>query len=322
MRRFRRAILSGSALLLAGWLLVSAPGSAQAAARVINLSSRNSGALVARQYPVTNVRIEMVLEYTAPGIIFDTVGINGAPIGSFAAQVDGAHRLTFNVYDPTRSSEVQISNGWHIISGTRVLKPKTQYRVRIDVRPSGYQLWLNGRLERQVALATPLSGQPLYAGDFPGDDQWGPKYNIHPAMIGRLTFTYFGPIPDDTAAAAPEPKPDPAPVAPPGPERPVQAQVPTDTPQVLEAGVRRIENAFRAKNVDEILTLVAPEKYDLYRQMCAEHRDDLARIADLLGTRRLVATTASYAEFEVTDRGATFFVTFVRIDGVWCLENI
>jgi hypothetical protein len=31
-----------------------------------------------------------------------------------------------------------------------------------------------------------LSGQAVYLGDYPGDEHWGPRYNIHQAMIGTL----------------------------------------------------------------------------------------------------------------------------------------
>lgn len=53
-------------------------------------------------------------------------------------------------------------------------------------------LQLDGAERESLSLSTPLSGEPLWLGDFPGDDNWGARYNIHPAMTGTLTVRVLG----------------------------------------------------------------------------------------------------------------------------------
>jgi len=282
--------------------------------RVIPLFTRSSGMLLVKQYPTTNLRIEISVLYQKPGVIIDTVGINGAPIGAFAAMIDGANHVSFNVYDPSRCSEVQVSNGWHLITSTSTVTPGTPFTLRVDITPAGYGLWLNTKKERQIVLSTPLSGQPCYAGDYPGDDSWGPKYNIHPAMIGMLTVHCFGEIPVDTSSTTHTTSTTLT--------SGIPTPVPTDTFATIDAGVRMIEEAFRSRNLEAVLARVAPGKRDDFRAIFTPHRAELTRVADLLKTRRLASTTGSYAEYLVSDRGKTFPITFTRVDGVWCLMSL
>ena len=52
------------------------------------------------------------------------------------------------------------------------------------------------------------------------------------------------------------------------------------------------------------------------------HRDELERVADLLATRRLVAATYDIAEYEVTENGRTFTVTFEPWGETWYLSSL
>ena len=266
-------------------LLASLSFPAATAARDYALISRSSGVLVSTHYPRTNVRIEMTVNYHTPGVILDTVGINGAPVGSFSCRFDDAGHVNFQVYDPGTKSDARLPNGWHVISSTTATKANTPFTLRVEIRPSGYQLWLNGRLERTVALGTPLSGQPVYLGDFPGDDQWGEKYNIHPAMTGTVTLVSFGEI--STNVSRPTP---PAVQGTPAP-------VPTDSPQQINAGVQAIEDAFRARKLELVVQLTIPARREAYRKVFSRHLADLPRIADLLKTRKLTATAARAPNF-------------------------
>lgn len=293
-------------LLLACGGLLALP--ALPAAREFILESRSSGRLLSAAYPTGNVRIELTVNYRTPGTVFDTVGINAAPAGSFSCAIDAEGRLSFQVYEPGKTSDARVPNGWHIVRAASLIKPDSRHAVRIDVRAASIELSIDGVLERTVTLGAVLSGQPLYLGDFPGDDQWGSKYNIHPAMTGSVSLDYLGAIP---AGEPPPPR-----------TRGESPPVPTDSPQVVDAGVRAIEQAFRAGKMDLIAQLTVPARRAEYRAIFAAHKTELPRVAALLRTRKLVATSGAAAEFQVTQGERVFSVFFERFDGVWRLARL
>jgi hypothetical protein len=45
---------------------------------------------------------------------------------------------------------------------------------------------LDGRTVATDPALLTLSGRPLFIGDYPGDDGWGSRYKIHPAMVGTV----------------------------------------------------------------------------------------------------------------------------------------
>lgn len=98
--------------------------------------------------------------------------------------------------------------------------------------------------------------------------------------------------------------------------------VPTDPVETVDAGVRRIEEAFRAGNIDAVMALVAPDKRKSYRTVFEAKRGELARVADLLATRALQDNLGSYAEFQVTSEGKKYIVTFERYGTTWCLRDL
>jgi len=102
----------------------------------------------------------------------------------------------------------------------------------------------------------------------------------------------------------------------------VEQPVPTDAPATIDGGVRRIEQAFRAGDVKTALELTVPTRREEFGKIFQAHRNELVKIADLLATRKLVTTTGSTAEFEVTSGRRTFPVYFFRIDGVWLLSEL
>jgi len=105
-------------------------------------------------------------------------------------------------------------------------------------------------------------------------------------------------------------------------EQPTIRPVPTDPPEVIDAGVEVIEQAFRARDIDKVVKLCYPTERERLKDMFTKQRERLPAVADLLNTRSLTATTGAYAEFQVTDKEFTFPVTFERYDGVWCLSQL
>lgn len=94
------------------------------------------------------------------------------------------------------------------------------------------------------------------------------------------------------------------------------------TQQRLEASVGRLEAAFRAGDVEAVINLTHPAVQDTYAPIFEAHRAELTRVADLLATRRLVAATYEIAEYEVTENGRTFSVTFEPWGETWYLSSL
>jgi hypothetical protein len=165
---------------------------AQPQYRSYAMSSPSFSALLSRDYPRRNLHITLAIDCRKPGTVLDTVGINAAPVGAFAVQVDPSGRPYFQIYDPGAQSAARMASGWHIITATSVLSPGVEAVVDIDIGDKEISIAVNGRVEKRVAYAATLSGKPVYIGDIPDDDNWGSRYTIHPAMTGSLTVRYFG----------------------------------------------------------------------------------------------------------------------------------
>ncbi len=192
----------------AGCLLFALSSSAENAAETnFAFTSPSYSRLLLNRYPTTNLQFFLTLNYQKPGTILDTVGINGAPPGSFALVIDSDGSLLFRVYDKSQNSEGRQPDGWHLLRSTNTLAKGRFYNVAIEVRPNDIRMHINSRLHSRITLKTNLSGQPLFLGDFPGDDNYDPRYNIHPAMVGQVIVVYIGPkrppAPVPSGASAP-----------------------------------------------------------------------------------------------------------------------
>lgn len=183
-------------IALRGWAAEWTP-------RTVTLTGPSTSVLLAKNYPRTNLCIALRVTYSKPGVILDTVGINAAPVGSCGLQVTADGHVFFQVFDPQAPND---NSGWHVLYSTARIAANTEAQLVVEVSPDEYRLKINGKLDQRLALKTPLSGQPLYVGDFPGDDRWGVKYNIHPAMTGSVTVSYFGDL--ATAPGTPAVTPD------------------------------------------------------------------------------------------------------------------
>lgn len=285
-----------------------------------NLEQPSSSALLVREYPTKNLRIMLLVNYRKPGTIFDTVGINAAPTGAFTLSLAADSKLTFQIYDPIRASTLKAANGWHLLTSTTKLLPNTPGVVNIEHNGGEITLAVNGVIEGRLKLATPLSGDPIYIGDFPGDDHWRTDYRIHPAMIGTVSLLQFGEI---DKVIPPVEIPVIPPVEPPVNNKPAILQpVATDTPEDINAGVEKIAAAFRTGDLKLISPLISPVRREQYLAIFTEHQPQLQKIANLLATRKLLASTGAHAEYSVTDNGESFSIYFERINNVWCLAGL
>lgn len=89
----------------------------------------------------------------------------------------------------------------------------------------------------------------------------------------------------------------------------------------LKRDVAKIEKAFSSNDVDQVAEYIHPESSPELLQVFAEHEQELARIGEMMKTRKLVYSDANYAEYEVTENGRTYVMIFEKVDGVWRLSR-
>lgn len=186
------ATLSGAGTTHAPKLVGSVPlkgGSAPtpvAAALQYVLKSPSSSFAWPDGYPAAGGAFELEFRYEQAGTILDTVGINAAVPGDFALWQMGDGTLLWQIYSPGVPGAHRNQSGWHVLTATRKLKPGQWYRARVTWGKGGMSLDLDGRTVASDPALLALSGRPLFIGDYPGDDGWGSRYKIHPAMVGTV----------------------------------------------------------------------------------------------------------------------------------------
>lgn len=98
--------------------------------------------------------------------------------------------------------------------------------------------------------------------------------------------------------------------------------VDAQTMQALETSVSQIESDFRAGDVNAVLGLTHPAVRSEYEPVFQKHSGELKRVADLLATRKLIGVSNGMAEYEVTENGHTFSVTFESWGALWYLSSL
>jgi hypothetical protein len=184
----------------------SSPGGSLPTVRVSEpkrfaLAGPSSNHLLADRYPRSGVRIELAVRYTQPGTILDTVGIAAAKTGSFAILILPTGHVQAQVYDPGQSSAAKIANGWHVMKSAAAIPKDNKTSVVFETWKGDMALWVGGKLASRINLATELSGDPVYLGDFPGDASFAPRYNTNTGMTGTVEVAYFGKLDPKTYVA-------------------------------------------------------------------------------------------------------------------------
>ena len=278
--------------------------------------------LLAKDYPRSNLRISLTVNYTKPGTILDTVGINAAPLGSFILLIDGSGKPIFQIYDPGRQSPVRVPNGWHVIAADSVLSPGVDAALDIDIGENAVSLSVNGKVEKNLAMSMILSGKPIYVGDIPDDDGWGARYNIHPAMTGSMRLRYLGAIPAAAATAVKPPEPTPkspesAPKSPAGDTLP-----PIPGPSGTRAtALQGIGAAMASGDPSTAAQVVTPAFRKDYQTVFTQHPEAMTRLFTMLSSARLVMEEGSYAEYAVTERGRNYIVVLEKLGDRWFLAR-
>jgi hypothetical protein len=148
----------------------------------VNLQSPDDGHRLAVKPPAGDFRIEVVVNCQKPGVVLDSVGINAAPTGSYSLTINADRKVSFQVWQP----------GWTILTSTQALRNADEIIV---VSRTGERVTLAvGGQSTVGTIKAPLSRDPLWIGDFPGDDSWGANYRIHPAMVGTVRVVGVAPM--------------------------------------------------------------------------------------------------------------------------------
>ena len=100
-----------------------------------------------------------------------------------------------------------------------------------------------------------------------------------------------------------------------------EIEVDAETLAALEESVDQLEAAFRAGDLATVIDLTHPAMRADYRPIFETHQAQLERVAELLATRELVFAAYDIAEYEVTEEGRTFSVTFEPLGDVWYLTS-
>jgi hypothetical protein len=161
-------------------------------AKVYRLGKKSDGYLLSAEYSRNTLVADLRVTWREPGSILDTVGINAAPEGSFSLSMLADGRVQYQIYAPSKRSSARVSNGWHVVQGATKLSRGNPHRITLNVENGTFTLFVDGRRDASISVATRLSGRPVYVGDYPGDQGWGPKFNINQAMLGTVTVLHFG----------------------------------------------------------------------------------------------------------------------------------
>jgi len=85
--------------------------------------------------------------------------------------------------------------------------------------------------------------------------------------------------------------------------------------------LERVARAFGSGNVAQAQSLSLPETRDQIRSSFEGHPERMQRFAQLLANARLTVAEGDLAEFEFTENGRAFAVTFQRLGNTWVLHS-
>lgn len=261
--------------------------------------------------PPGDFELTLLVGYTKPGIALDTVGLNAAPVGAWAVRVEAEGQLTFQIYDPQLQSAYRNQSGWHILQSSGKIKPGSVALATLTVRGLELSWAVDAQPALKLKLARPLANVPVWVGDFPGDDHWGNKYHIHPAMTGRL-MVQFKP---QGSSQPPVKPPGGDPVKPP-PGDPVTVK--NDPEQVIA----KVEAALKAGDMAALLALIQPVRREALGSALEASREDWPQLAAWLAQRQKGEHSATAAEYIVTIKGEQLAVRLVKVENTWWLASL
>ncbi len=89
----------------------------------------------------------------------------------------------------------------------------------------------------------------------------------------------------------------------------------------IDPHVARLTEAASSGNLQTVLSMTMTEAREDLRMAFEAHPERMERFGRLLASRRLKAVEGNLAEFEVTEEGRVFVVTFQRVGDNWALHS-
>ncbi len=175
---------------------VTAAPATPAPRAAIKLAGGSSSAPMPGTYDPARGEIALQLTYTRPGVVLDSVGINAAKSGDFALAIASDGTLVWQVYRPRTTGPLRQANGWHVLRTERKLTLNQASLVQVQYGLPQTRVFVDQELWATSDTHLPLSGSPAFLGDFPGDDRWGARYNIHPSFAGEVRDPQYRPRAD------------------------------------------------------------------------------------------------------------------------------
>lgn len=268
--------------------------------------------------PVTDFELTLAIAYDRPGVVLDMVGLNAAKPGTWAVVIDPDGHIVFQVYGPQFQSPWHTASGWHVMRSVRSVAPNTIAIVTMEVRGLDVAFTVDGAEPLTMRLGQPLLDQPVWVGDFPGDDHWGEGHAIHPAFTGRLLANLrSGPQPQAPATG---------PAAPPATETaPLQTSSASSTPTAegdLQAAASKLEAALRAADLDTLTALIHPSRREMLSLAMTANAEAMPKLGEWFGQRSLKRNDNVQAEYEVIVDETALTVKFVKSDEEWWLLSL
>ena len=89
-----------------------------------------------------------------------------------------------------------------------------------------------------------------------------------------------------------------------------------------ERSAASLQRACDAKDCQAATALLHPAVSASYGKILKDHEAELPRLGKLLATRKLLIANADVAEYEVTEDGETFIITFEKLGDQWFLVGL
>lgn len=152
-------------------------------AQTFRVERKEQGFLLTDRYPTGDFQVQLRLKIEQQGSILDSAGIDAAPVGSWSLFASADGHIAFNLWD---------GRNWSQILSNEVMPWGQETMVTVRRVGDAVTVYVQGSWVRKT-LGTPLSGKPVYVGDYSPDAHWGSGYDIHRGAIGQIDVLYIGP---------------------------------------------------------------------------------------------------------------------------------
>ena len=120
-------------------------------------------------YPAQGGTLSLSYRCRKPGTIIDSVGVGAAQVGDFALTHSADGSLCWQIFNPGVQSACRDAGGWHRMVAAGPVTEMEWHRVEASWGLGGMKLVVDGDEVGSDEASLPLSGKPMFIGDFPND---------------------------------------------------------------------------------------------------------------------------------------------------------